>query len=628
MANQTSIQIKLPESLEGHYVSMFSQLSNRLSTVSPLRARMLKADYVANGVYTKPWANPTDQEKKLDEVVPIVNSQVGTALAFLSKTFLSSDTIFPIVSAPEGDSIAQQFNTLISHYADDFQWRRNLLVALGKGLRYPVTAVECTWETRKVNKPVNKLKGNTAQISTEATVKAGFSIKALDMYNVFWDSSVAPARVSEDGEYAGYIEAMTASLLLRKLQNLGALEALSKEKLAKIMLSKGIKSYYISQFPGFTTHEISSHADYPLGETFGINQDGTPYTGGKQQVQVTNSLYEVTTVYYRILPCLLGLTEADLPGIDINSLQVFKFILVGGLTIAYAEVRTNAHELLPIFFGQPFENGLGYSTNSLSEDLLPLQNTASTLLTGDLQAMRRLLADRMLYNPEMVAHEDINKASVTNKIPVKNAAYGRQLSEAIYQIPFEDRLAGTRIGAAQQILQFSMMLSGQNPVAQGQFVKGNKTNSQFDQVVNNSSARQVQMALLLEDQFFSPIKNTLMSDMLQYQEPVDILDRSTGTTVKVDPSALRNAIYRFEITDGLIDVAKTANTESVQYILQALQSNPQLAMGYNLPKMLSHLATLLGVKDLDDFIVQPQPQPTQETPPNGQYLIPTFQSFE
>lgn len=611
MPNQTSIQIKLPKELEQHYVSIFSGLSAKLGDIAPLRDRMLKADYVANGVYTQPWTSPTDQESKLAEVVPIVNSQVGTALAFLSKTFLSSDTIFPIVSAPEGDAIAIQFNTLISNYADDFQWRRNLLVALGKGLRYPLTAVECTWETKKVNKAVNRLKGTTAQVSTEATVKSGFNIKALDMYNVFWDSSVSPARISEDGEYAGYVEAMTGSLMIRKLQNLGAIEAMDKSTVAKLMLAKGTRNYYSPLYHPMATTSSSSHADFPLGETFGINPDGTPYTGGKQRVEFTASLYEVTTVYYRMLPVLLGLTEADLPGIDINSLQVFKFIIVGGSVIAYAEVRTNAHELLPIFFGQPFENGLGYSTNSLSEDLLPLQNTASTLLTGDLQSMRRLLADRMLYNPEMVDPNDINSASVTKKIPVKNSAYGRNLAEAIHQIPFEDRLAGTRINAAQQILSFSMMLSGQNAVAQGQFVKGNKTNSQFDQVVNNSSARQVQMALLLEDQFFSPIKNTLISDMLQYQEPVEILDRSTGSTVKVDPSALRQAIYRFEVTDGLIDAAKIANLDSLQLALQAIQANPQLSMGYNLPKLFSHIMALLGVKDLDDFILQQPQQPTQ-----------------
>lgn len=617
MANTTSIQITLPKELESHYAGILATMASRVADIGSLRARMTKADNVANSTYTQSWAAPTDSESKIEAIVPIVNSQVGTALAFLSKTFLSSDTIFPIVSAPEADKITAQFNTLISNYADDFQWRRNLLIALGNGLRYPVTAVECTWETRKINKAVNKLKGSTAAVATEATVKAGFRITALNMYNTFWDMNVLPARVAEDGEYAGYVEALTGSMLLRKLQNLGALEVLSKEALGQILQDKGLKSYYMPLTSPTTGAVKSAHADFPFEAMFGIYPDGSEYKGDKTRLNMTNSLYEVVTIYYRMLPCLLGLTEADLPGININSLQIFKFVIVGGRNIAYAEVRTNAHEMIPIFFGQPFENGLGYATNSLSEDLLPLQNTASSLLTGDLLSMSRLLADRGFYNPEMVDADDINSASVTKKIPVKNMAYGRNLSEAYYPIPFEDRLAGTRIGAAQQISVFSQMLSGQNAVTQGQFVKGNKTNSQFDQVINNSSARQVQMALLLEDQFFSPIKNVLMSDMLQYQEPLEILDRSTGTKVQVNPAELRNAIYRFEITDGLIDVAKVASTESLQLALQALQANPQLAMGYNLPDMFSHLMSLLGIKDLDDFKlpIPPQPsQPMQEQP--------------
>lgn len=600
--------------MEKHYAAILHSLPNKVSTRSAMQKRMLAADALLTQEYTKDHHEPCAQVKKLEAILPIVAAQVGTASAYLGKTFLSNDTIFPIVSAPEGDAISIQFNALMSKQADEFQWRRNLLLALISGMRYPVMGVEATWKVNVINKPLNRLDPDTATLARGKVTKAGFSIRHLDMYNTFWDTSVPPARVSEDGDFAGYVELMTTTLLLRKLQGMGALEGATEAKIKAIVEAKGQYNYYTPAIRVDTMVDQRSFAEIRFEHMFGKDPNKAKMGDTAQQ------LHEVTTIYMRMLPYVLGLKATDLKGIDPHTIQVFKFILVGDSVIAHVELRDNMHENLPIFLGQPNEDGLGYQTGSMAEDLASLQNLASSLITGDLQSTRRSLADRMVYDASLVREEDINSADVTKKIPVRNTAYNKGLDAAVRPIPFEDRMAGTRISMAEKLYSFSQLLTGQNTVNQGQFVKGNKTDSQFELVMNNAGSRQLLMAFLLEDQFFTPIKEALMSDLLQYQEPLDVLDRKTRQVIKVDPTALRDATYRFEITDGLVDVAKHMSTDVLLTAFQTISANPQLAAGYNVPELFSHLMTLLGVRDLDKFILTQQPQ--EGVPPDGRQPTP------
>jgi hypothetical protein len=219
----------------------------------------------------------------------------------------------------------------------------------------------------------------------------------------------------------------------------------------------------------------------------------------------------------------------------------------------------------------------------------------------EIESTRRIIADRGLYNPQMIRAEDINNPSPTAKIPVRNAAYGQALNQAYYPIPYGDPGLGTRAGTAQQLTQFAYAVSGQNQVQQGQFVKGNKTNDQFDQVMANSDARQVMMALLLEDQFFTPIKTLLKSDLLQYQQPIEVLDKTSGQMVTVDPAILRSSRADFTVADGLMSVDKVMSTEVLITAMQTIASSPQLANEYKLAPLFSYLMKLRGVKGLDKF---------------------------
>ena len=63
-----------------------------------------------------------------------------------------------------------------------------------------------------------------------------------------------------------------------------------------------------------------------------------------------------------------------------NTPQVFKFLIINGSVVICAKRVISAYDLLPILFGQPFEDGLGYQTKSIAEGSIPIQEAANTPL--------------------------------------------------------------------------------------------------------------------------------------------------------------------------------------------------------------------------------------------------------
>jgi hypothetical protein len=157
---------------------------------------------------------------------------------------------------------------------------------------------------------------------------------------------------------------------------------------------------------------------------------------------------------------------------------------------------------------------------------------------------RRAITDRVLYDPSRVSEAQINSANPSAKIPVRPSAYGKPVSESVYAFPFRDDQAGIAFQEIQAIVQFGNVLNGQNQARQGQFVKGNKTDGQWESTMANATSNDQLTALLYESQVFTPVKEVLKINMLQYQTQGTIYSPSQGKDIQVDPLALRKAVLK------------------------------------------------------------------------------------
>ena len=538
-----------------------------------------------------------DKEKIQNVIVPVVMPQIESSVATLSKIFLSTNPIFEFSSSPEQEQTALQYNSIMMENQQRGGWVRELMMFFRDGLKYNIHALEVAWTKKQIwaveSDPVYKagIEGKAKTVLWE-----GNKIRRMDMYNTFFDTRVAPADIHRRGEFAGYIDLYSrvelkrfiAELPDKFIDNINA----AFDSGSGGGDSPGSTSFYLPQLNPEAIFQKSPQ------QTF----DWMAWVNNKQtdaKVSYKNS-YEVSVVYARIIPADFNISVPAR-----KTPQVWKLIIVNHTVLIYAERQTNAHDFLPMVFGQPLEDGLRYQTKSFGKNLEPFQDMASALWNERLSSARRRITDRVLYNPALIRKEDINSPEPNAKIPVKNAAYGRKLEEAVYAFPFRDENSQYFTQEAQQIYNMSFLVSGKNNPSLGQFQKGNKNNPEWEQTMENANERDQQMARFMEDQVFTPVKEILKMNILQYQPSGDIYNSVDEQYVAIDPVELRKIALDFKIADGVNPTQKIMHSDDFTIAMQTIQSVPQIGQGFDIVPMFAYIMQLRGLDGLDKFQKSP-----------------------
>jgi hypothetical protein len=222
----------------------------------------------------------------------------------------------------------------------------------------------------------------------------------------------------------------------------------------------------------------------------------------------------------------------------------------------------------------------------------------------NISSKRRLLTDRLLYDPLRIREADINSANPAAKIPVRPSAYGKTIADAVHQLPFNDTMADRLVTESDYIVRQANLINGQNPAAQGQFVKGNKSRKEYEDVMGHSNSKNQMIAFNIDNDALVDVKEILLINVLQNQPEGELYNASKKQTVKIDPIALRKAVVEFKISDGLLPEEKQMNTEEFAIALQTIQAVPAIGQEYEIGKAFNHLMQQKGV-DLKPFEKSP-----------------------
>jgi hypothetical protein len=542
---------------------------------------------------------------------PVVVSQVDSMVAYLAEVFLSGTPMFPVVSSPENKKLAEQLETLLDDHSTIGGYPRQLLLFLRDGVKYNFSAIETDWSSIEQYSVLDDMLQPGVR-GVKKDNKSYTKLNRLDPYNTVWDYNVAPGDVASEGDYAGYISILSKTKLKRKLQRLAdSGEAFNVREAVKVP-----NPYNTAEQLGFyRVHpQVSDYisARKPIS---GINWY-TYLTGKEDSAAVNTDNFEYFTFYARILPSEFGLNSPS-P----NTVQIWKFVVVNSSVVVQAKRIISAYDYLPILFGQPLEDGLGYQTQSIAEGSIPFQQAAATLFNISFNSARRAVSDRALYNPDLISSSDINAPVPAAKIPVKSNSLNPQfkIQDAYHQIPFDARGTEGALQSGMQIVGFGDKMSGLNAPSQGQFQKGNKSVQEWNDTMGGSDGRLRLPALTLEFQVFQPLKNILKLNIYQYGDDAELVSQKSGKTVKINIDELRQSVLAFRVADGYTPKSKLAGTESLGMAMQMISQSPilQQAYGAMLPAMFSHLMQLQGIRGLEEYT----PQPPQGTPAPAQAPI-------
>jgi len=545
-----------------------------------------------------------DSNRIQNITVPVVQPQVSAAVDYQAAVFLTDYPIFGVVSDPQWINEALQFQALLEENAVRGAWNRELLLFFTDIFKYNLAAVEVTWDkiaTAAIETDLSYKSGQEGR--PKQIIWAGNSLKRWDMYNTYFDTRCLPFDIPSQAEFVGNTKLMSKTALKTFINSLDikiieniipALES-SSPMTGLVSNSTGAGSFYIP--------ELNPDALFTSNDRYGV--DWMTYAGLSQKGSGASvnyrGIYEVTTEYVRIMP-----TDFSIRAPAPNTPQVWKLIWINHKVLIYAERQTNAHEKIPVLFGQSSDD-LGYQSKSLAKDAQPFQDVASALMNSVLAGRRRASTDRVLYDPSRISEAQINNPNPSAKIPVRPSAYGKPVAESVYAFPFNDNQAGIAMQEIQGLVQFANVLNGQNAARQGQFVKGNKTDGQWESTMQNATSKDQRTSLLLEAQVFTPMKEIIKLNTLQYQAAGTVYSPSQEKEVSIDPIALRQATLRFKITDGVTPKEKVLSTDTLRVGMQVLGSSPQLGAAYNLAPLFSYIMKTENA-DLTPFEKSPEQQ--------------------
>jgi len=605
LAAQNSVKSLIDAYMQTH--TKFTELHDKMDAIDVAYAR-----YQAEND-TRVSSNGVDQRNSAGNVEcgnvfgsdkvtpPIVVSQVDTYVAYLADVFLSGSPIFPVVSNPSNKQWAEQLETLLDDHATLGGYSRELLLWMRDGVKYNYSALEADWTAVDQFSIAGDFSSGTGRKVAKA--KKGYTaIRRLDPRNVFHDMTVAPAEISKKGDYAGYIEYVSRTKVKIELNKLTEAGEVYNADLA-------FRSEHPDQLAG-----SSYYRDPPRISNY-ISQLDLQKNGGvdwaawfedkdtKKKASVDTSRrfgaqYERVVTYARIIPSDMGIT-APQP----NHPQIWKFVHINGIMITAKRI-ISAYDYLPILFGQPMEDGLGYQTQSAAEGEIEFQDAAAKLFNIRFAAARRAVSDRAIYDSEILDPTDVNSTSPAPKIPARISSLSKKkLGDLYFPIPFDQRGLENVIQDAQAIVGFSKELHGANSPRQGQFQKGNKSVVEWNDTMAGSDNRMRMPAMVLEVQAIGPLKSILTLNVFQYGEDAVIISQKNGAEVSINIAELREKVLAFRVGDGFTPKSKLASTEAITGSMQLLASSPilQQAYGSMLPSMFMHLNQLLGIRGMEEY---------------------------
>jgi hypothetical protein len=604
--------------LNGESVKALEQYCKRIldahKAFNDLRYKMevVDTEYYRYHAQSEQTAGSTPCGIQVDQlIVPIVISQADSFVGYLAELYLSGYPIFPVVSTPTTANIADKMEAIVDTHATVGGYARQFLQGFRQGIKYNFMPILTEWDTM----PSYDIVANALSTSNSKNLKMaekGYTcIKSIDAYNCIWDNRVHPALVSTRGDYTGYIERVTRNEVRALWEKLKGKKIHYNENHLSSLPGVGMESVYYNDPP-----LVSSYVSSNRNAGGNINWDawfGSP-NGMKVTGSLKQSMYELTKLYIRCIPADFGINvpHASVP-------QMFKVYFLNGQKVIGFDRCITPYGRLPLEIGTPLEDQFGLQTPSIAESQVGWQSAATTLFKIRIDAARRAVADRGIFDSEIINPTDINSSHPAAKIParMRGLTDGKSIKDAYFPIPFQSQGLETVVNDMGAILAFSDQSSGLNAPQRGQFQKGNKSVEEWRDTMGSADNRLRLPALNVEFQSFIPIKEQIKFNLFMYGEAGTYTSSKKGDAYDVTPedfAEMQEKALMFRIADGYTPKSKMASTDFLTTLLQQILSSPVLAASpyvEYVPGMIAHIAQLAGVRNFSEYAPPQAIQPPQ-----------------
>ncbi len=519
--------------------------------------------------------------KVTDQNLPLVLAQLDEAVTYILSLLAPDDGIYQAISSKEKQKIAKGFAALMNKNAKDFSHYRNMARAVFEMLKYNFGGNIVEWREIRGNKIKNSSGGSGQLEIVNEVVVAGNAIDAIDPYNFIYDISVPAVDLSKNGEFFATVE-LRNKFRVKKMKQNGEL-------------------FGVERFIDSTETGMTYYFPRPI-----IHADDSRSSGGTDWIRVlsANSAqdvvagFELVNFYAWLIPNEFGLSPS-------KEFEIWRLVLINGKYIADAEQLTNAHGMLPVAIGRPWDDGFEDQTKSFGELLIPFQRFASFQMNIHQRAARKAVYGVTIYNARMLpnlAEADMEAA----KIPANPAAQGGDFDIRKHVLQFTDTPNTQNtlrdIEATDSLMQKVLPTDMLRQVTDLE----RATKYQAASVVQASNRRNHKITKIINDQCFDPLRRMQMFNIFQFQESITIIDQE-GTEIQVNPSDFREANLESDISDGLKGVDKLGIVEGMKEIANMILQSQVASQQTDIMAFIDYLSTLMGDKtDFNQFKIKSQ----------------------
>jgi len=309
-----------------------------------------------------------------------------------------------------------------------------------------------------------------------------------------------------------------------------------------------------------------------------------------------------------IIPKEWGLGDSEFP-------EKWMFTLTGDLSLLIGcQPHGAMHGKFPYAVLESEVEAYGMWNRGLPEILEPVQNTLDWLINQHFYNVRASMNNQFIIDPSKLVVKDAETAGPGFIWRMKPEAYGQDIKTFFYQVPVADMTRGhvadmqTMLGVGERITGINDQIMGvlagggrktatEVRSATGFGVNRLKTLAEFISSTgfSNHSQRIVQMT---QQYMSAPKKFRIAGSLVQDAGP-----QAAEAFMQVDPGAIQG-FYNFVPVDGTLPVDRLAMANLWKDLLLQMRGVPGLIEQFDLTRIFSYVATLAGIRNLNQFRIQ------------------------
>lgn len=262
-----------------------------------------------------------------------------------------------------------------------------------------------------------------------------------------------------------------------------------------------------------------------------------------------------------------------------------------------------------LFMTEP--DGYNLFPVSALERIKPLNDVLSWLINSHFYNVRASLNNQFIVDPSMVVLKDVLSRTPGQVIRLKPEAMGRDVRMAIQQLPVGD-VTRSHLNDAQLVeLMIQRALGATDNVMGMVNTTGRKTATEVRTTTSFGVNRIKTLCELLSASGFGPMVNRQIQSVQQLYdgEQTFRLVGDLGTfgqrTAVVSPENIVGS-FDYSPVDGTMPVDRYAQAQLWQSMLAQVGQMPQVVQQYDVAKIFAWVASLAGLKNVQQFKVNPQ----------------------